>query len=42
MNGCTGEVCGKLPIDKRKLRRTALLVGGVVFALCCLLGYFLF
>lgn len=42
MNGCTGEVCGKLPIDKGRLRRKALLVGGIVFVICCLLGYFLF
>lgn len=42
LNGCTGEVCGKLPIDKRKLRRKAFLVGAIVFVLMCLAGYFLY
>lgn len=41
MNGCTGEVCGKLPLDKGRLWRKALLVGGIVFAVCCLIAYFL-
>lgn len=41
MNGCTGEVCGKLPIDRRKLGLTALGLAGAVFALGCLLCYFL-
>ena len=42
MNGCTGEVCGKLPIDRKKLFLTALGVGAAVFAVGCLLSYFLF
>ena len=41
MNGATGAVCGKLPIDKGKLLRFGLLVGGAVFAALCLGGYFL-
>ena len=42
LNGCTGEVCGKLPVDKSKLRRKALMVFGVVFVIACLASYFLF
>ncbi len=42
MNGCTGEVCGKLPIDRKKLYLTALGVGAAVFAFACVLCYFLF
>lgn len=42
MNGCTGEVCGKLPIDRKKLYLTALGVGAAVFAIGCVLCYFLF
>jgi len=42
MNGCTGEVCGKLPIDRKKLFLTALGVGAAVFAVGCILCYFLF
>ncbi len=42
MNGCTGEVCGKLPIDKGKLLRKALLIGALVFAVACVASYFLF
>ena len=42
MNGCTGEVCGKLPIDRKKLYLTALGVGAAVFAAACVLCYFLF
>lgn len=41
MNGCTGEVCGKLPIDRKKLGLTALGLAGAVFALGCVLCYFL-
>lgn len=41
MNGCTGEVCGKLPIDRKKLRLTALELAGTLFVLGCLLCYFL-
>lgn len=42
MNGCTGEVCGKLPVDKKKLLRKAALIAIGVFALCALASYFLF
>lgn len=42
MNGCTGEICGKLPVAKKKLWRTGLLVGLAVFALFCVAAYFLF
>jgi len=42
MNGCTGEVCGKLPIDRKKLYLTALGVGAAVFAVGCILSYLLF
>ncbi len=42
MNGCTGEVCGKLPIDKGKLFRKAALIAGLVFAAVCVASYFLF
>lgn len=42
MNGCTGEVCGKLPIDRKKLYLTALGAGAAVFAIACLLCYFVF
>ena len=42
MNGCTGEVCGKLPIDKKKLYFNGLLLGAAVFVIACLVSYFLF
>ena len=42
MNGCTGEICGKLPIDRKKLYLTALGVGAAVFAAACILSYFVF
>ena len=42
MNGCTGEVCGKLPFDKKKLYLNGLLLGAAIFAVGCLLSYFLF
>lgn len=41
MNGCTGKVCGKLPIDKGKLWRTGLFWGIAVFALGLIGSYFL-
>ena len=41
MNGCTGEVCGKLPIDKKKLWLSVAGVFGAVFAIGCLVCYFL-
>lgn len=42
MNGCTGEVCGKLPIDKKKLYLTGLGIMAAIFAVGCVLSYFLF
>ncbi|MBE5800825.1 MAG: TFIIB-type zinc ribbon-containing protein [Clostridiales bacterium] len=42
MNGCTGEICGKLPVDKKKLLRNAALLALAVFAVVCLLSYFMF
>ena len=42
MNGCTGEVCGKLPLDRKKLFLTGLALGGAIFVIGCLLSYFLF
>ena len=41
MNGQTGTVCGKLPINKGKLWLTGLLTGGLVTALLMLGGKFL-
>ena len=41
MNGSTGTVCGKLPIDKGKLRRTGAIVGAIAFAVSCVICYFL-
>jgi ribosomal protein L37AE/L43A len=42
MNGCTGAVCGKLPVSRGRL----LLAGGLLSAVCfgayCLMAYFLF
>ena len=42
MNGRTGEVCGKLPINKGKLRLYGLMLAGVCFAVYCVAAYFLF
>lgn len=42
MNGCTGEICGKLPIDISRLRRTSLIIFAAVFAIGCILSYFMF
>ncbi|MEG0863823.1 MAG: TFIIB-type zinc ribbon-containing protein [Clostridia bacterium] len=42
MNGATGEVCGKLPINKGKLYAVGGAIAAAVFALGCLLSYFLF
>lgn len=41
MNGQTGKVCGKLPVNKGKLLSFALGVGLVVFALLCAGGKFI-
>ena len=38
MNGQTGAICGKLPINWKKLILTALLAGGGVFLLLCMGG----
>ena len=35
MNGQTGAVCGKLPINWKKLLLTAAIIGGAVFCLLC-------
>lgn len=40
MNGRTGEVCGKLPIDKAKLNRTGALIAAGIFVVGCILSYF--
>ena len=42
MNGRTGEICGKLPINKGKLRLYGLGLAVVCFALYCVAAYFLF
>ena len=41
MNGQTGAICGKLPINWKKLILTAVIAGGAVFALLCAGGAFL-
>ena len=41
MNGQTGRVCGKLPIDKKRLLATALGVGLAVFLVLCVGGAFI-
>ena len=38
MNGKTGRICGKLPINKGKLYAVGALIGGIVFGLLCLGG----
>ncbi len=42
MNGHTGEVCGKLPINKGKLFFTSAFIAALVFGALCLAGYFLY
>ena len=42
MNGCTGRVCGKLPIDQKKLYLVGAGIAAAVFAVGCVLSYFLF
>jgi len=42
MNGCTGTVCGKLPISKGKLLLSGGLLSAVCFCAYCLAAYFLF
>lgn len=41
MNGQTGNVCGKLPVDKGRLLISCLAAGAAVFALLCLGGKFI-
>ncbi|MBR6667229.1 MAG: TFIIB-type zinc ribbon-containing protein [Clostridia bacterium] len=41
MNGQTGKVCGKLPIDKKRLLATALGIGLAVFLILCGGGAFI-
>ena len=42
INGCTGEVCGKLPIDAKKVYMKALCLGAITFAVLAFLSYFIF
>ena len=42
MNGHTGEVCGKLPINRGKLRLHGFLLAALCFAVYCVAAYFLF
>lgn len=42
MNGCTGETCGKLPLNKQKLWLTGLGIAAAVFAACCVCSYLFF
>lgn len=42
MNGRTGAVCGKLPINNKKLNLTGLLIAATIFIVLCLAGYFLY
>lgn len=41
MNGQTGQVCGKLPVNKGKLYAVGALLGVLTFALLCLGGAFI-
>ncbi len=41
MNGQTGTVCGKLPVDKKKLAFFSLILGALVAGLLCLGGVYL-
>ena len=41
MNGQTGSVCGKLPLNRRKLFFVSLLTGILIFTLMCAGGAFL-
>ncbi|MBE5794163.1 MAG: Sec23/Sec24 zinc finger-containing protein [Clostridiales bacterium] len=42
MNGCTGEICGKLPVDNKKLFRKSALIAVIALAVCAVASYFLF
>lgn len=41
MNGQTGNVCGELPIDRKKLALVSIITGLIVFAVALLGGFFL-
>lgn len=41
MNGQTGNVCGKLPVDHGKLALWSGILGAIVFAVMMLIGYFI-
>lgn len=41
MNGQTGEIKGKLPVDYGKLSRVSALVGGILAGACLLASYFI-
>lgn len=41
MNGQTGKVCGKLPVDNKKLFLVSLLLGLIIFVIAFLGGYLL-
>lgn len=41
MNGCTGKICGKLPVARKKLLLHALKIGLGAFAFFLLISYFL-
>lgn len=42
MNGQNGKTYGELPIDRKKVAFCGILIGGIVFAILLLLGYFVF
>ncbi len=42
MNGQNGKTFGELPIDRKKVLLYGILIGGIVFAIMLLLGYFMF
>lgn len=42
MNGQNGKTYGELPIDRKKVFLSGILIGGIVFAIMLLLGYFMF
>ena len=41
MNGQTGTICGRLPLDRKKLLLTSLLLGAAVLGILCLGGAFI-
>lgn len=42
MNGQNGKTYGELPIDRKKVFLYGILIGGIVFVILLLLGYFVF